>query len=120
MKQYTKIFKEAEEEKTEAPEQEFGQEEKALRNFNAIKGQIPFGVGANVRVIFGDKGFQSEFVGKFKISGGMITVVGKKNDSQKFMANRMRNIKVDDINLTFEVRCSATFSFPVQIHEEIG
>ena len=36
MKQYTKIFKEAEEEKTEAPEQEFGQEEKALRNFSAL------------------------------------------------------------------------------------
>jgi hypothetical protein len=118
MKQYKSYFLEAEEE--QAPEQEFGQEEKALRNFNAIKEQIPFGVGSTVRVIFGDKGFQSEFVGKFKISGGMITIVGKKNDSQKFMANRMRNIKVDDINLTFEVRCSATFSFPVQIHEEIG
>ena len=65
MRQYIKIFKEAEE--TQAPEEEFGQEEKALRNFTAIKNSIPFAAGSNVRVIFGDKGFQSEYVGKFKV-----------------------------------------------------
>lgn len=114
MESYKSKFQEA-----ETADQEFGQEETALRNFNAIRGQIPFPLGSMVRVTYGDKGFQSDFVGKFKLSGGMITILGKKNDSQKFMANRMKDIMVDQINLSFKIRCSTTYSIPVQIHEEI-
>lgn len=103
---YVSVFKEDAE-----PEKE---EEEDSGNFAKMRSDIPFKTMEMVRVRADLNGFTSDFVGKFRVRGSSIEVIGKMDMIQTFKGNKIIDMKCSGAQCEFDYKTGSQ-SMPMKV-----